>query len=292
MVVCASAWYKRDAPENVKTRVAFASSERLYEISQADVLKMVAHQPKANKLIVGAVTKHDITRALEPRKTLSYEETKQILPEEIRIYTSLFLDDKLQSSSALPPHRPGVDTKIKLVKDDQGKESEVPWSLLYEMSRDELLVLRKTLADLFDKNWIRASSSPGGAPGLFIKKPGGGLRFCVEYRALNTFTERDRYPLPLIKEILQTLTDSKWLSKVDVRLAFYLLRISEVDEWKTAFRTRFGSYEWIVTLFRLLGAPSAFQIWINQELSDLLGTTCSAYVDHVVIFSNRDLTDH
>lgn len=74
------------------------------------------------------------------------------------------------------------------------------------MSRDELLVLRKTLSDHLDKGWIRASSSPGGAPVLFVKKPGGGLRFCVDYRALNAITKKDRYPLPLIKETLRSIS--------------------------------------------------------------------------------------
>ncbi|KAI0996221.1 hypothetical protein K3495_g11958 [Podosphaera aphanis] len=160
------------------------------------------------------------------------------------------------------------------------------------MSRDELLVLRKTLTELLDKNWIRASSSPGGAPVLFIRKQGGGLRLCVDYRALNAVTERDRYPLPLIKETLRMMSQATWLSKVDVRAAFHRLCIAQGDEYKTAFRTRFGAYEWLVTPFGLAGAPAAFQRWINKVLGDLLGDTCAAYLDDVVIFSNGDLVDH
>lgn len=123
----------------------------------------------------------------------------------------------------------------------------MPWGPLYGMSREELLVLRKTLTELLDKNWIRASSSPGGAPVLFIKKPGGGLRFCVDYRGLNAITERDRYPIPLIQETLRMVSGANWLSKLDVRSAFHRLRVAKGDEWKTAFRTRFGSFEWLVT---------------------------------------------
>ena len=101
----------------------------------------------------------------------------------------MFMDDDESSKECLPPHRPGVDTHVKLKKDDQGQEKEVPWGPLYGMSRDELLVLRKTLSDLQNKDWITPSSSSGGAPVLFIKKPGGGIRFCVDYRALNAMTE-------------------------------------------------------------------------------------------------------
>ena len=88
------------------------------------------------------------------------------------------------------------------------------------------------------------------------------------------------------------LSKAKWLSKVDVRSAFHRLRVAKGDEWKTAFRTRFGSFEWLVTPFELAGAPAAFQRWINLELGDLLGNTCSAYVDDVVIFSDGNREDH
>lgn len=134
------------------------------------------------------------------------------------------------------------------------------------MSRGELLLLRKSLTELFDRNWIRASSSPGGAPVLFTKKPGQGLRFCIDYRALNAISERDRYPLPLTKEQLRMAAGATWISKVDVRSAFHRLRITKGDVWKTAFRTRFGAYKWLVTLFGLAGALAAFQRWINSVL--------------------------
>lgn len=103
------------------------------------------------------------------------------------------------------------------------------------MSRDEIYVLHHTLTELSAKKWIRPSSSSGGAPVLFVKKPSGGLRFCVDYRALNAITKRDRYPLPLITETMRLLTRATWISKVDVRTAFHRLRVAAGDEWKTAF---------------------------------------------------------
>jgi hypothetical protein len=108
-----------------------------------------------------------------------------------------------KKAELLPPTRgQGVNHSIKLEKDDSGREKEVPWGPLYSMSRDELLVLRKTLIDLLDKGFIRVSNSPAVAPVLFVKKPRGGLRFCVNYRGLNRVTKKDRYPLPLIYETL------------------------------------------------------------------------------------------
>ncbi len=160
------------------------------------------------------------------------------------------------------------------------------------MSRDELLVLRKTLTELLDKGFIRVSSSPAAALVLFVRKPSGGLRFCVDYRALNSITRKDRYPLPLIYETLRTIGQAKWFTKLDVSAAFYKIRIAEGDEWKTAFRTRYGLFEWLVTPFGLANAPSTFQKYINWALREYLDEFCSAYVDDVLIYTNSSRTEH
>lgn len=206
------------------------------------------------------------------------------LPQQYKKYLDLF---KKELTDKLPPHRPGSDHEIRIEND-----KEVPWGPLYGMSRDELLVLRKTLTDLLDKNYIRASSSPAGAPVLFVRKPGGGLRFCVDYRALNTISRADRYPLPLIKETLAKLSKCKWFTKLDVRAAFHKLRIKEGDEWKTAFRTRFGLFEWLVMPFGLNGAPASFQRYINETLREYLDDFCSAYVDDILIYTEGNLKEH
>ena len=111
--------------------------------------------------------------------------------------------------------------------------------MLYE----ELIVLRKTLIELLDKNFIRASSLLALALVLFVRKPRGGLCFYVDYRGLNAITRKDRYPLPLINETLRSLSKAKWFTKLDVISAFHKIRIKEGDEWKTAFRTRYGLFE-------------------------------------------------
>ena len=176
---------------------------------------------------IGSASIRDINKALEVKQKMPLEEIKEMLPEQIKQSAPLFVDDE---GPSLAPHRPGIDMSIEIQKDSQGREKEVPWGPLYSMSHDELLVLRKTLTELLDKNWIRVSSSPGGAPVLFAHKPGGGLRFCVDYRALNAISKRDRYPLPLIKETLRQIARATWVSKIDVRAAFHRLRIKEGDE--------------------------------------------------------------
>jgi hypothetical protein len=240
----------------------------------------------AAKTQVFAASLDDITKALAPKRSSNILER---LPPQYTAWKHLF---KEEEGDKLPPHRDGGDHEIELVAGPDGREPQVPWGPLYGMSREELLVLRKTLTELLDKGYIRASSSPAGAPVLFVKKPGGGLRFCVDYRALNAITRADRYPLPLIKETLANLSKARWFTKLDVRAAFYKLRIKEGDEWKTAFRTRFGLFEWLVTPFGLTGAPASFQRYINNTLREFLDVFCTAYIDDILIYTSGSRADH
>jgi hypothetical protein len=162
------------------------------------------------------------------------------LSKELKGLERCFDNDE---GTAIPPHRPGRNHAIPLEKDKQKRERDVPWGPLYGMSREELLVLKKTLTDLLNKGWIRASSSAAGAPVLFVKKPEKRLRFCVNYRALNAITSQNRYPFPLIRETLKGLAKARYYTKMDVQAAFRKLRIKEENKWKTAFRIRFGLFE-------------------------------------------------
>ena len=304
LVVREKGWYGAGAPHQVKAKVATIQSMKMIigchfsaEVNRARKATAKARRKRedpattpANAITqVFAITMADINKALEVKTKQSDSDILARLPQSLKHQLPLFRDD---DGKSLSPNRPGVDTAINLERDEQGREKEVPWGPLYGMSRDELLVLRKTLTELLDKNWVRASSSPGGAPVLFAKKPGGGLRFCVDYRALNAITQKDRYPLPLIRETLRAMSKARWFTKVDVRAAFHRLRIKEGDEWKTAFRTRFGLFEWLVTPFGLAGAPAAFQRYINSTLDEFLDWFCSAYLDDVLIYTDGSYEDH
>ena len=168
----------------------------------------------------------------------------------------------------------------------------MPWGPLYTMSKDKLLVLRNTLNGLLDKGFIRVSQSPAAAPVLFVRKPGGGLRFCVDYRGLNKITRKDCYPLPLIQETLNSVSKAKYFTKLDVIAVFHKIRIAEGDEWKMVFHTRYGLYEWLVTLFGLANTPSTFQKYINHALKDFLDDFCSAYIDNILIYTDGTLGEH
>ena len=235
---------------------------------------------------VFAISMRDIEKALKPK---THVDPREHLPKEYHQFLDVFSRD---AANELPPHRKGVDHRIELDKDTTGRDAEVPWGPMYSMSREQLLVLRKTLKEHLDKGFIRVSQSPAAAPVLFVKKPGGGLRFCVDYRALNQITKKDRYPLPLIQETLTAIGKAKWFTKLDVIAAFHRIRIAEGDEWKTAFRTRYGLYEWMVTPFGLANAPSTFQKYVNWCLRDYLDEFCSAYVDDILIYTDGTRKQH
>src|SRR6476469_6825807 len=122
------------------------------------------------------------------------------------------------------------------------------------MFESELAELRKQLQELLDKGFIRPSTSPYGAPILFVKKKDGSMRMCVDYRMLNKITVKNRYPLPRIDELLDRLHGAKYFSKLYLTSGYYQIRIKDEDIHKTAFRTRYGHYEFTVMPFGLCNA--------------------------------------
>jgi len=138
---------------------------------------------------------------------------------------------------------------------------------------------------------ICLSKSPCGAPVLFVKKKDRTLRLCVDYRGLNWMTCKDRYPIPLLNDLLDAPRKTRIYSKIDLKSAYHLVRIAKGDEWKTAFRTRYGSFEWLVMPFGLSNAPSVFQRFMNDIFSDLLDVSVVIYLDNILIYSDN-MDDH
>jgi len=151
--------------------------------------------------------------------------------------------------------------------------------------------LKKYLEVNEKRGWIQASTSPAGAPIHFVKKKDGGLHLCVDYRQLNEITIKDRTPLPLIGESLDQLFSTTIYTKLDIRDAYYNLQIAAGDEWKTAFRTQYGLYEYCIMPLGLTNALASFQRWMNEILSEYLDIFCVAYLDDILIFS-QNLEDH
>ena len=205
------------------------------------------------------------------------DDIHHLVPEHFHDFLHLFREEDARK---LPPHRP-YDHKIPLKPG-----TEPPFGPLYGMSHQELQTLKEYIEENLEKGFIQHSSSPAGAPVLFVKKGDGSLRLCVDYRGLNEITIKNRYPLPLIQETLARLQKARWYTKLDMRGAYNLLRIAEGEEWKTAFRTRYGHFEYAVMPFGLTNAPASFQHFVNDVLRKFLDRTGTAFLDDVLVYSD------
>ncbi len=179
------------------------------------------------------------------------------------------------------PERRLYDHKIQLQK----SKTSI-FEPLYDMSQDELRILKKYLKNNLIKDFIQVSSSLAISSILFVKKPSEELRFCVNYRSLNVMTVKNRYSLLLIRETLDRLTKIKYYIKLDIIAVFNKLRMTYEDEWKIAFRTCYDLYEYNVLLFELTNESSSFQNFINDTLHDFLNVFCIAYMNDILIYSN------
>jgi hypothetical protein len=186
-------------------------------------------------------------------------------PEEQRIETKLptkyekykHVFDKAKAEE-LPLHRPGLDHEILLKLD-----FKPPWGPIYNLLEEELKVLKEYLEKILRLGIIRRLKSLVVASLLFAGKKDGGYRPCADYRGLNSGIIPNRYLIPLISEILNRLGEVVIFTKLDLRNAYHLIRIKEGHEWMTAFRTRFGLFEYLVLPFSLSNGPAMFQAYIN-----------------------------
>ena len=183
--------------------------------------------------------------------------------------------------SGLPPKR-DLDHAIELVDG-----AVAPSRPVYRMSPAELNELKKQLNELIEKEFIQPSKSPYGAPVIFVKKKDGSSRMCVDYRALNKLTIKNKHPLPRIEELLDRLSGARWFSKIDLRSGYHQVRIAPNDVAKTAFRTRYGHYEFKVLPFGLTNAPATFMALMQRVFSQYLDVFVVIFLDDILIYSNN-----
>ncbi|KAE8736178.1 cytochrome P450 78A7-like [Hibiscus syriacus] len=162
------------------------------------------------------------------------------------------------------PSKREVDHKIELIPN-----TEPPARAPYRMAPPELEELRKQLQELLNVGYIQPSKAPFGAPMLFQKKHDGSLRMCIDYRDLNKLTAKNKYPIPLIADLLDQLGGARWFTKLDLRSGYYQVRIAEGDEPNTVCVTGYGSYEFLVMPFGLTNAPATFCILMNKGYSKI-----------------------
>ena len=201
------------------------------------------------------------------------------IPEWIRKdYGTVFREE-------LPPQMPptrSVDHEIPLKPD-------MPSSFkgIFRLSQYELRELKQQLDQLLRDEKIRPSTSPYGASVLFAKKKNGKLRMCIDYRALNSQTIQNRYALPRIDELFDRLHGAKVFSKLDLTSGYYQIAVKPKDRYKTAFRTRYGHYEFNVMSFGLTNAPATFQTLMNDIFRDLLDVCVIVYLDDILVYSKN-----
>jgi hypothetical protein len=157
------------------------------------------------------------------------------------------------------------------------------------MAPMELAKLKVQLQELLDKGFIRPSNSPWGAPVLFVKKKDGTFCLCIDYRQLNKVIVKNMYPLPRIDDLFDQLKGARVFSKIDLRSGYHQLRIKEQDIQKTAFRTRYGHYEFLVMPFGLTNAPTMFMDLMNQVFRPYLDQYVVVFIDDILVYSNSHL---
>ncbi|KAL4340109.1 hypothetical protein GQ457_08G032600 [Hibiscus cannabinus] len=159
------------------------------------------------------------------------------------------------------------------------------------MAPIELKELKKQLEELQSKGFIRPSTSPWGAPVLFVKKKDGSMRLCIDYRQLNRVTIKNKYPLPRIEDLFDQLRDASVFSKIDLRSGYYQMKVKGADVPKTVFRTRYGHFEFLVMPFGLTNAPAAFMDLMNRVFKPYLDKFVVVFIDDILIYS-RNKDDH
>lgn len=188
----------------------------------------------------------------------------------------VFQKDRAQS---LPPHRP-YDCTIDLLPG-----TTLPTSCLYSLSLPEQEAMERYITESLAAGIIRASSSPVVAGFFFVEKKDKTLRPCIDHRGLNNITVKNKYPLPFLTSAFELLQGATIFSKLDLRNAYHSVRIRKGDEWKTAFNTHLGHFEYLVMPFGLTNAPAVFQALVNDVLRDFINRFVFVYLDNILIFS-------
>jgi hypothetical protein len=220
-----------------------------------------------------------------PRKGSCHQVTahiEEVEPSKTINVVSEFLDVFPEELPGMPPERK-VEFAIELIP------GTTPiFKRAYRVSGPELVELKKQIDELLEKGYIRPSSSPWAALVLFVEKKDGTKRMCIDYRALNEVTIKNKYPLPRIEDLFDQLRGASVFSKIDLRSGYHQLRIWPSDIAKTSFITKYGLYEFTVMSFGLMNAPAYFMYLMNSVFMDYLDKFIVMFIDDILVFSQNE----